>query len=145
MALLKVGEAEGFVTETRRQAAVLPSLWADPECLFWRFRTLGTSIPAFLLYDAMASKTPPVTVPQEITILPQPLWPHSPRALFSTTAGGGKQAFVHWLARSNFTDGWHIEDDAVYTGDWGVLFHAYEHVDADLLAFTNTSNTANYW
>ena len=126
------------------EAAALLSAWRKPDCLYWRFRTLGSSprTPAFLLHDA---GTVPDTLPPGMLAAVQPAWTHGRRALFSTTAGSTKGAFVQWLASSNFSRAWYIEDDAVFTGDWSVLFDRHTGSTSDLLGFVDTSNVNNYW
>jgi hypothetical protein len=126
------------------EAAALLSAWRKPDCLYWRFQTLGSSprTPAFLLHDA---GTVPDTLPPGMLAAVQPAWTHGRRALFSTTAGSTKGAFVQWLASSNFSRAWYLEDDAVFTGDWSVLFDRHMGSTSDLLGFVDTSNVNNYW
>ena len=89
------------------EAAALLSAWRKPDCLYWRFQTLGSSprTPAFLLHDA---GTRPDTLPPGMLAAVQPAWTHGRRALFSTTAGSTKGSFVQWLASSNFSRAWYI-------------------------------------
>ena len=125
------------------EAVALLSTWRKPDCLFWRYRSLGADgTPAFLLHDKGATTE---VLPPHVTAAVQPAWTHGDRALFSTTAGSTKGAFVQWLATSNFTHAWYLEDDAVFTGDWSALFRRHRQSHADLLAFVDMSNVHNYW
>lgn len=65
--------------------------------------------------------------------------------LSQVQAGSTKGSFVEWLAASNFTHAWYLEDDVAYTGAWPELFARHAHSAADLLAFVDTSNLDNYW
>jgi len=134
------------VTYGAAEAVALLSTWRRPDCLLPRFRSLGGSpatTQAFLLYDAPRDSLR--DLPMNVHPLPQPKWRSPKRALFSLTAGSTKGSFVEWLAASNFTRAWYLEDDAVFTGEWSALFEQYQDSTADLVAYVDTNNLDSFW
>ena len=134
------------VPNAASEAVALLSTWLRPDCLLPRFRSLGGSpatTQAFLLYDAPRGSLR--DLPMNVHPLPQPKWQRPKKALFSLTAGSTKGSFVEWLAASNFTRAWYLEDDSVFTGEWPALFEQYQQSSADLLAYVDTNNLDNFW
>lgn len=110
------------------EAAALLSTWNRPDCLFWRFRTIGLDhqTKAFLLHPPGTSITD-LALPPQIEVLPQPQWPWSSDAVFGAAAGGTKQSFVGMNGRAAWMFAWNTTPCTTRAAHSHITSHCAQH------------------